>query len=91
MTIDNIELIEANEAAHYLTCEKLMDLNREINNVNGSCSATCTMPLPIIPLPTTPMDLIATDYPPSILQLISFNYHRHAFAPAYTQYRKTST
>jgi len=33
-----MELIELNEAfaAQYLTCEKLLGLNREITNVNGS-------------------------------------------------------
>jgi len=36
--ISNIELIELNEAfaAQYLACEKGLDLNREITNVNGS-------------------------------------------------------
>ncbi|MCL6635602.1 MAG: acetyl-CoA C-acetyltransferase [Peptococcaceae bacterium] len=38
MTLDQIELIELNEAfaAQYLACEKLLELNREITNVNGS-------------------------------------------------------
>ncbi len=38
VTIDQMELIELNEAfaAQYLTCEKLLELNREIVNVNGS-------------------------------------------------------
>lgn len=38
MTIDQMELIEVNEAfaAQYLACEKLLELNREIVNVNGS-------------------------------------------------------
>ena len=38
MTLDQIDLIELNEAfaAQYLACEKLMGLNREITNVNGS-------------------------------------------------------
>jgi len=38
MTLDQIELIELNEAfaAQYLACEKLLDLNRAIVNVNGS-------------------------------------------------------
>jgi acetyl-CoA C-acetyltransferase len=38
MTIDQMELIELNEAfaAQYLACEKLLELNREIVNVNGS-------------------------------------------------------
>ena len=38
MSIDQMELIELNEAfaAQYLACEKLLDLNREIVNVNGS-------------------------------------------------------
>ncbi len=38
MKLDDIELIELNEAfaAQYLTCEKLLGLNREITNVNGS-------------------------------------------------------
>ncbi|HOV32721.1 MAG TPA: acetyl-CoA C-acetyltransferase [Candidatus Hydrogenedens sp.] len=36
--LDDIELIELNEAfaAQYLACEKLLNLNREIINVNGS-------------------------------------------------------
>jgi acetyl-CoA C-acetyltransferase len=38
MKLDDIELIELNEAfaAQYLTCEKLLNLNREITSVNGS-------------------------------------------------------
>ncbi len=38
MSLDQIELIELNEAfaAQYLACEKLLELNREIVNVNGS-------------------------------------------------------
>jgi len=38
MTIEQMELIEVNEAfaAQYLACEKLLDLNRQIVNVNGS-------------------------------------------------------
>ncbi len=38
MTLDQIELIELNEAfaAQYLACEKVMKLNRQITNVNGS-------------------------------------------------------
>ncbi|MEW6200419.1 MAG: acetyl-CoA C-acetyltransferase [bacterium] len=38
LTLDHIQLIEVNEAfaAQYLTCEKLLELNREITNVNGS-------------------------------------------------------
>lgn len=38
MKLDDIELIELNEAfaAQYLACEKLLRLNREITNVNGS-------------------------------------------------------
>ncbi|MDW7740548.1 MAG: acetyl-CoA C-acetyltransferase [Bacillota bacterium] len=38
MTLGQIELIELNEAfaAQYLACEKLLDLNRAIVNVNGS-------------------------------------------------------
>jgi acetyl-CoA C-acetyltransferase len=38
MTLDQMELIELNEAfaAQYLACEKLLDLNRTIVNVNGS-------------------------------------------------------
>jgi len=38
LKLDQIELIEVNEAfaAQYLACEKLLDLNREIVNVNGS-------------------------------------------------------
>ncbi|MFZ5596465.1 MAG: thiolase family protein [Bacillota bacterium] len=37
-TLGDIELVELNEAfaAQYLACEKLLDLNREITNVNGS-------------------------------------------------------
>jgi len=37
-TLNEIELIEVNEAfaAQYLGCEKLLGLNREITNVNGS-------------------------------------------------------
>ena len=37
-TLSDIELIELNEAfaAQYLACEKLLGLNREITNVNGS-------------------------------------------------------
>ncbi|MCL6477300.1 MAG: acetyl-CoA C-acetyltransferase [Peptococcaceae bacterium] len=37
-TLVDIELIELNEAfaAQYLACEKLLDLNRDITNVNGS-------------------------------------------------------
>lgn len=37
-SLSEIELIELNEAfaAQYLACEKLLDLNREITNVNGS-------------------------------------------------------
>ena len=37
-TLADMELIELNEAfaAQYLTCEKLLDLNRDIVNVNGS-------------------------------------------------------
>ncbi|MHB8157749.1 MAG: thiolase family protein [Desulfocucumaceae bacterium] len=37
-SLADIELIELNEAfaAQYLACEKLLDLNREITNVNGS-------------------------------------------------------
>jgi len=36
--LQDVELIELNEAfaAQYLTCEKLLELNREIVNVNGS-------------------------------------------------------
>jgi len=36
--LDDIELIELNEAfaAQYLACEKLLNLNRDITNVNGS-------------------------------------------------------
>jgi len=36
--LSDIELIELNEAfaAQYLACEKLLDLNRDITNVNGS-------------------------------------------------------
>lgn len=38
ITLEEIELIELNEAfaAQYLACEKLLGLNREIVNVNGS-------------------------------------------------------
>ena len=38
LTLDDMELIELNEAfaAQYLVCEKLLKLNREIVNVNGS-------------------------------------------------------
>lgn len=38
LTLGDIELVELNEAfaAQYLACEKLLDLNREITNVNGS-------------------------------------------------------
>lgn len=38
LTLGDIELIELNEAfaAQYLACEKLLELNREITNVNGS-------------------------------------------------------
>jgi acetyl-CoA C-acetyltransferase len=38
LTLNDIELIELNEAfaAQYLACEKLLELNREITNVNGS-------------------------------------------------------
>ena len=38
MTIGQIELVELNEAfaAQYLACEKLLGLNREVVNVNGS-------------------------------------------------------
>ncbi|OQC08257.1 MAG: Acetyl-CoA acetyltransferase [Candidatus Hydrogenedentes bacterium ADurb.Bin101] len=38
LTLDDIELIELNEAfaAQYLACEKLLGLNRDITNVNGS-------------------------------------------------------
>ena len=38
MTIDQMELIELNEAfaAQYLACEKLLELDRQIVNVNGS-------------------------------------------------------
>jgi len=38
LTLDDIELVELNEAfaAQYLACEKLLGLNREITNVNGS-------------------------------------------------------
>jgi acetyl-CoA C-acetyltransferase len=38
MTLDQIELVELNEAfaAQYLACEKAMGLKREITNVNGS-------------------------------------------------------
>jgi len=38
MKLDDIELIELNEAfaAQYLACERLLGLNRDITNVNGS-------------------------------------------------------
>lgn len=38
LSLDDIELIELNEAfaAQYLACEKLLGLNRDITNVNGS-------------------------------------------------------
>lgn len=38
MTLNDIDLIEVNEAfaAQYLACEKLLDLNRDITNVKGS-------------------------------------------------------
>ena len=38
LTLDDMELIEVNEAfaAQYLACEKLLELNRDIVNVNGS-------------------------------------------------------
>lgn len=38
LKLEDIELIEVNEAfaAQYLSCEKLLGLNREITNVNGS-------------------------------------------------------
>lgn len=38
LSLEDIELIELNEAfaAQYLACEKLLGLNREITNVNGS-------------------------------------------------------
>jgi acetyl-CoA C-acetyltransferase len=38
LSLDQIELIELNEAfaAQYLACEKLLELDREIVNVNGS-------------------------------------------------------
>jgi acetyl-CoA C-acetyltransferase len=38
MTLKDIQLIECNEAfaAQYLSCEKLLDLDRSITNVNGS-------------------------------------------------------
>jgi acetyl-CoA C-acetyltransferase len=38
LTLGDIQLIELNEAfaAQYLACEKLLELNREITNVNGS-------------------------------------------------------
>lgn len=38
MKLEDMELIELNEAfaAQYLACEKLLSLNREITNVNGS-------------------------------------------------------
>ncbi|HNR31081.1 MAG TPA: acetyl-CoA C-acetyltransferase [Candidatus Hydrogenedentes bacterium] len=38
LSLDDMELIELNEAfaAQYIACEKLLGLNREITNVNGS-------------------------------------------------------
>lgn len=38
ISLDDIQLIEMNEAfaAQYLACEKLLELNRDITNVNGS-------------------------------------------------------
>ena len=38
LTLADMDLIEVNEAfaAQYLACEKLLDLNRDIVNVNGS-------------------------------------------------------
>ncbi|MBP8128008.1 MAG: acetyl-CoA C-acetyltransferase [Candidatus Hydrogenedentes bacterium] len=38
LSLDQMELIELNEAfaAQYISCEKLLGLNREITNVNGS-------------------------------------------------------
>lgn len=38
LTLDQIDLIELNEAfaAQYIACEKALNLNREITNVNGS-------------------------------------------------------
>lgn len=38
LTLEDMELIELNEAfaAQYLACEKLLELDREITNVNGS-------------------------------------------------------
>ncbi|HOZ47140.1 MAG TPA: acetyl-CoA C-acetyltransferase [Candidatus Hydrogenedentes bacterium] len=38
LTIEDMELVELNEAfaAQYIACEKLLGLNREITNVNGS-------------------------------------------------------
>jgi acetyl-CoA C-acetyltransferase len=38
MTLDQVDLIECNEAfaAQYLACEKLLEMNRDITNVNGS-------------------------------------------------------
>ena len=41
LTLDQIDLFELNEAfaAQYLSCEKLLGLNREINNVNGGAVA----------------------------------------------------
>jgi acetyl-CoA C-acetyltransferase len=38
MTLDQVDLVELNEAfaAQYLACEKVLGLNREITNVNGS-------------------------------------------------------
>ena len=38
MTLDQMDIIEVNEAfaAQYLACEKVLELNRDITNVNGS-------------------------------------------------------
>jgi acetyl-CoA C-acetyltransferase len=38
LTLNDIQLFEINEAfaSYYLACEKELDLNREITNVNGS-------------------------------------------------------
>ena len=38
MTLEQMELIELNEAfaSQYLACEQLLELNRELVNVNGS-------------------------------------------------------
>ena len=38
LKLDDMELVELNEAfaAQYLSCEKLLGLNRDITNVNGS-------------------------------------------------------